>query len=139
MYYHERLLTEFIASSFSTGEINIIPDDKDLLQSMGEVFPFHLGVVQWKRFRVHRSRDRFSSNQEISDEIISYVSDFSAGSPVSYVGDNLIEFSLIFEMRHLPKMLACLLDIPQHHYFFSLEDRWLMRLSFEDDLDFGIL
>ncbi|MES9681106.1 rhs-associated protein, partial [Bacillus safensis] len=56
---------------------------------------------------------------------------------VIYIGDNLTEFGYQFELKHLKELLVYFLDIPQHHYFISLEGDWCICLSFENYLDFG--
>lgn len=56
---------------------------------------------------------------------------------VIYIGDNLTEFGYQFELKHIEELLVYFLDIPQHHYFISLEGDWCMCISYENYLDFG--
>jgi hypothetical protein len=58
---------------------------------------------------------------------------------IIYIGDNLIHNVYTFKLKYLLKLLPAVMEIPQHHYFCSEEEKWCINISFENDLQFGFL
>lgn len=57
---------------------------------------------------------------------------------IIYIGDGVTDLVYILDLINLSKVLPIFLNIPQHHYILSVDCRWCICATFENDLDFGI-
>jgi hypothetical protein len=64
----------------------------------------------------------------------------SHNEKITYIGDNLTENEYEFYMRDILKILPFLMNaIPQHHYFLFEGTTRLIFISFENELQFGMI
>ncbi|MGV2913525.1 rhs-associated protein [Bacillus safensis] len=120
--------------------VKVHKNPKIYLDLIEQKFDFAGSKIDWLQTNKHYSK---SSNHEslLSDALL-FITELKEkyldnNLQVIYIGDNLTEFGYQFGLKHLKELLVYFLDIPQHHYFISLEGDWCICISFENDLDFG--
>ncbi|AWI36918.1 hypothetical protein BA81_15746 [Bacillus safensis FO-36b] len=110
------------------------------LDLIEQKFVFAVSKINWLQTNKHHSKS--SNNESLLSDAPLFITELKEkylanDLQVIYIGDNLTEFGYQFELKHLKELLVYFLDIPQHHYFISLEGDWCICLSFENYLDFG--
>jgi len=113
---------------------------KIFLDLIEQKFDFAGSKIDWLQTNKHHSKS--SNHASLLSDALLFITELKErylanNLQVIYIGDNLTEFGYQFELRHLEELLVYFLDIPQHHYFISLEGDWCICISFEDYLDFG--
>lgn len=110
------------------------------LDLIEQKFDFAGSKINWLQTNKHHSKS--SNNESLLSDALLFITELKEkylanDLQVIYIGDNLTEFGYQFELKHSKELLVYFLDIPQHHYFISLEGDWCICISFENYLDFG--
>ncbi|MBY0185860.1 rhs-associated protein [Bacillus altitudinis] len=110
------------------------------LDLIEQKFEFDASKIDWSQTNHHHSMN--SNNESLLPDALLFITELKEkyldnNLQVIYIGDNLTEFGYQFELKHIEELLVYFLDIPQHHYFISLEGDWCMCISYENYLDFG--
>ncbi|MCM3025310.1 rhs-associated protein [Bacillus safensis] len=110
------------------------------LELIEQKFDFAGSKINWLQTNKHHSKS--TNNESLLPDALLFITELKErylanNLQVIYIGDNLTEFGYQFELKHLKELLVYFLDIPQHHYFISLEGDWCICISFENYLDFG--
>lgn len=110
------------------------------LDLIEQKFEFDGSKIDWSQTNNHHSKN--SNNESLLPDALLFITELKEkyldnNLQVIYIGDNLTEFGYQFELKHIEELLVYFLDIPQHHYFISLEGDWCMCISYENYLDFG--
>jgi hypothetical protein len=119
--------------------VNIIDSDK-YLDFIEQKFVFIGSKIDWSKTNNHCSKK--SNNDFLLTDTRLFITElknvfFNNNVQVIYIGDNLTEFNYQFQMNNIEDLLIYLLEIPQHHYFVSLEGAWCICISSENYIDFG--
>ncbi|OSQ25431.1 hypothetical protein CCON61_01785 [Campylobacter concisus] len=73
-----------------------------------------------------------SSNPSIKSKILS--------SEINYIGDNLTNIEIKFEPEDFYDFLKFIVEnIPEHHYFCSPKEGWILFIAMEGYVEFGVL
>ncbi|GLF90793.1 hypothetical protein Saga11_20520 [Bacillus safensis] len=110
------------------------------LDVIEQKFDFAGSKIDWLQTNKHHSKS--SNNESLLPDALLFITELKEkyldnNLQVIYIGDNLTEFGYQLELKHLEELLVYFLDIPQHHYFISLEGDWCICISYENYLDFG--
>ncbi|EKF33716.1 hypothetical protein [Bacillus xiamenensis] len=120
--------------------VKVNKDPEIYLDLLEQKFEFDGSKIDWLQTKNHYSMN--SNNESLLPDALLFITELKEkyldnNLQVIYIGDNLTEFGYQFELKHIEKLLAYFLDVPQHHYFISLEGDWCMCISYENYLDFG--
>ncbi|MCL1923961.1 MAG: hypothetical protein FWF50_00085 [Defluviitaleaceae bacterium] len=86
-----------------------------------------------------------SNNEDISKDTINFVKSLiekglcSKFEQLIYIGDNLTNNYYEIYVEDIIRVLPFILDTPQHHYFLFNEPIRLILVSFEDEIEFGMI
>lgn len=87
-----------------------------------------------------------SDRNHIATDVVSFINELiqegicEQNEKVIYVGDDLTKCEYEFYLQDLLKVIPYLVDnIPQHHYFLFKDVTKLLLVSFEDDIQFGMI
>ena len=73
-----------------------------------------------------------SSNPSIKSKILS--------GDINYIGDNLTNIEIKFEPEDFYDFLKFIVEnIPEHHYFCSPKEGWILFIAMEGCAEFGVL
>ncbi len=73
-----------------------------------------------------------SSNLSIKSKILS--------GDINYIGDNLTNIEIKFEPEDFYDFLKFIVEnIPEHHYFCSPKEGWILFIAMEGYVEFGVL
>ena len=73
-----------------------------------------------------------SSNPSIKSKILS--------DEISYIGDNLTNIEVKFAPKYFYDFLKFIVEnIPEHHYFYSPKEGWILLIAMEGYVEFGVL
>jgi len=73
-----------------------------------------------------------SSNPSIKSKILS--------GDINYIGDNLTNIEIKFEPEDFYDFLKFIVEnIPEHHYFCSPKEGWILFIAMEGYVEFGVL
>ena len=73
-----------------------------------------------------------SSHTDIQSKILS--------SEIGYVGDSLTSLELKFAPEYFYDFLKFMVEnVPQHHYFCSPKEGWILLIAMEGYVEFGVL
>lgn len=73
-----------------------------------------------------------SSNPSIKSKILS--------GDINYIGDNLTNIEIKFEPEDFYDFLKFIVEnIPEHHYFCSPKEGWILFIATEGYVEFGVL
>jgi hypothetical protein len=104
------------------------------------IYPTVGSKIDWKRvpgaiedFEEDQSR-HFVRFIEFFDEMRAR---FCLDGQVLYVGDSATDFVLAGSMDAMRRVLAVLVEVPQHHYFVGPNGSWCMCMTMEGDMGFG--
>ncbi|WP_353855161.1 rhs-associated protein [Bacillus sp. Bos-x628] len=120
--------------------VKVNKDPEIYLDLLEQKFEFDGSKIDWLQTKNHYSMN--SNNESLLPDALLFITELKEkyldnNLQVIYIGDNLTEFGYQFELKHIEELLVCFLDVPQHHYFISLEGDWCMCISYENYLDFG--
>ncbi|MEK4846067.1 rhs-associated protein [Bacillus sp. FSL W8-0183] len=120
--------------------VKVNKDPEIYLDLLEQKFEFDGSKIDWLQTKNHYSMN--SNNESLLPDALLFITELKEkyldnNLQVIYIGDNLTEFGYQFELKHIEELLAYFLDVPQHHYFISLEGDWCMCISYENYLDFG--
>ena len=91
-----------------------------------------------------------SESKEMSfsekEEVVTFINDIATqigivlDETIVYLGDSLTNLTYSFPFKYLGKIIVDILDnIPQHHYFLSQSMKWIMYISFDNCVEFGLI
>jgi len=120
--------------------VKVNKDPEIYLDLLEQKFEFDGSKIDWLQTKNHYSMN--SNNESLLPDALLFITELKEkyldnNLQVIYIGDNLTEFGYQFELKHIEELLVYFLDVPQHHYFISLEGDWCMCISYENYLDFG--
>lgn len=120
--------------------VKVIKNPETYLHLIEQKFEFNGSKIDWLQTTKHYHKE-LNSESLLGDASL-FIAELkekylNKNVRVMYIGDSLTEFGYQFEIRNIEKIIACFLDIPQHHYFIPLEGDWCLCISFENDIDFG--
>ncbi|TYS31780.1 rhs-associated protein [Bacillus pumilus] len=120
--------------------VKVNKDPEIYLDLLEQKFEFDGSKIDWLQTKNHYSMN--SNNESLLPDALLFITELKEkyldnNLQVIYIGDNLTEFGYQFELKHIEELLFYFLDVPQHHYFISLEGDWCMCISYENYLDFG--
>lgn len=59
-------------------------------------------------------------------------------SRIHYIGDNLTNIEIIFDSQYFQQILSFFIEnIPEHHYFFSMDKKWCLFIATEGYIEYG--
>ena len=80
------------------------------------------------------------------EEVVTFINDIATqigivlDETIVYLGDSLTNLTYSFPFKYLEKIIVDILDnIPQHHYFLSQSMKWIMYISFDNCVEFGLI
>jgi len=123
---------------------DILDDWEDIADKLSDEFLWVGSKIDWANTVGHKTielhGDYTNWVKEVNEFINSYHIDdiILRSSEVYYINDSSLDFSV----RLTPRGFLLFLDvairkIPQHHYFFDLENKWCLVVSSEGYVDFG--
>ena len=138
MTYDDELL------NFSSGLIDseILEDTDEYIEFLSNNFIFISSNIYLKNEKEYCDynfeKRNFSSihpffelNNKVRNKIIS-------SEHIYYIGDNLTEVGIVFNGNDFFKVLNFLINnIPEHHYFFSIKDKWCLFVATEGYIEYG--
>jgi hypothetical protein len=129
---------DFLRTNFEPHEIEVLLEPSKEEKLLGGMFDFRHGRLHAEAAPVHffaeLGRDPITQAGVYIDKL---VDQHGLAGNVVYIGDNLLTYALRFDLGLRDRVVPYLLEIPQHHYFVNLQDRWVVFISFEDDFAFA--
>ena len=122
----------------------VISDTSDYIDKINSNFNFLNGRINF--IELNNNRYMGSNQNNISTDIVCFINGLiqdglcEKNERIIYIGDSLINNGYEFYLYDLIKILPYLVnEIPQHHYFFSINEMKIIFVSFENEIYFGIL
>ncbi|GAB3391550.1 hypothetical protein GCM10027360_81890 [Amycolatopsis echigonensis] len=103
---------------------------------LGRHFPKVGAKIDWTRVPGNHMHWRFDDDVQLSLTASREVCRrLRSGSSVDHVGDGLSPYGLRFNSNNPSSVVAALLEVPEHHYFVSVDRSWIVVATTEGDLD----
>ena len=110
---------------------------------INDKYPFMGNRIDFKKLNNNKYYKLDDTNvlNEASKIILNIINENNLNTEerIVYIGDSLTEQAYEFKLKNLVILLPFILDIPQHHYFIPQNFAWCLTISFENDLEFGVL
>lgn len=115
-------------------------DSEPFFDRLGKSYPMAGSKIDWTKVNgsVERSEnDRRKENSAFRDFFIEILNSENLRGDAIYVGDSLTDSAFCGDVVDFESALMEILEIPQHHYFFSRDLSWCLSLTMEGDMAFG--
>ncbi|WP_342515118.1 rhs-associated protein [Sporosarcina sp. FSL K6-1522] len=137
--YDDELVKDLVLNKLNKC-VKVIKNPETYLDLIERKFEFNGSKIDWLQTNKHYSKE--SNNESLLTDTSLFIAKLKEkylnnNVRVIYIGDNLTESGYQFEIKDIEQILVYLLDIPQHHYFLSIEGDWCLCISYENYLDFG--
>ncbi|MEK4424969.1 hypothetical protein [Solibacillus sp. FSL K6-1523] len=141
--YYDNELFEHL-TTIGIAKFTVITTPDNYIECINKKFPFKDGKVDFVGLKNKRYVE--SDQNSISMDVVNFVSTLiqdnvcTKNERIVYVGDSLTDNEYEFYLYDLLKILPYLVnEIPQHHYFLFNDSMKLINVSFENEIQFGIL
>ncbi|MBD5087481.1 MAG: hypothetical protein HDT30_01525 [Clostridiales bacterium] len=141
-YYDNELISFLNINEIKN--FTILSQIDSIIELMMRKFQFKYGRVY---FNGLKNKKYIKSNtNNISKDVVWFIDELiredicNANEKIIYIGDALTDYGYEFYLFDLQKVIPYLVDnIPQHHYFLFQDGIKLMYVSFENEIQFGML
>ena len=141
-YYDDRLLCYL--KTIGVSNFTVISKSSGIAETMEKIFNFKCGRVDFSDSKnaAYVKSDKANISIDAANLLNGLIHKgiCKETDRVTYAGDNLTEMDYEFFLYDLLKILPYLFhEIPQHHYFLFEGANRLLHVSFENELQFGML
>lgn len=122
----------------------IIESWEPIADSLSDMFDWIGSKIDWNKTIGHVSQALGDEKKSWASMVISFIHKnahdliFSSDA-IFYINDSSLDFALKILPDQMNAMLNLLIElVPQHHYFFDVNNQWCLVVSSEGYVDFGV-
>ncbi|RON01517.1 hypothetical protein BK659_23675 [Pseudomonas brassicacearum] len=135
-YFDDELISD-LHEKVSSGELRIAREIDIYFEALNSRFPIKSRRLDWAAMPFSWVGLELDSKKK-SDAFASFFKDvmleFGLVGEVVYVGDGATDIAVLGDVEAFVDVLECLVSIPQHHYFLSVDCSWLICFTVGGDM-----
>ncbi|MEZ2575197.1 MULTISPECIES: type IV secretion protein Rhs [Buttiauxella] len=122
----------------------IIENWEPIADSLSDMFDWIGSKIDWNKTIGHVYQDLGNEKKSWTSLVSSFIHKYAydlifSSEGIFYINDSSLDFALKIPPDQMDTMLNLLIElVPQHHYFFDINNQWCLVVSSEGYVDFGV-
>lgn len=123
----------------------LIDNWEDIADKLSDYFDWKGTKIDWSKTDNYKSIQLFGDYSDWLPAIRGFIADndidaeIRESQGVYYINDSSLDFAVYLTPKQFDSFLAFAIEnIPQHHYFFDLLNKWCFVINSEGYIDFGL-